>query len=130
MDLLIDLIIYAIKQLAKDRPPRVTPPGYAEIERQKAATEQRIREIREAVAQQQSRTKPAKPKRPVARAAAPAKGSLTQPPAKWTTPVPAPKVPPAVVASRTGRAPIAGLRIPLILGEILAPPVALREPEF
>jgi hypothetical protein len=129
MDLLIDLIIFVVKQMTKDRPPRISPPGFQEIERQKAATEQRIREIQQAVAQQQSRTKPAKPKRKVPRAAAPAAGSLTQPPAKWTTPAPAPKVPPVVASSRA-RAPISGLRIPLIMGEILAPPVALREQEF
>jgi len=129
MDLLIDLIIFIAKQLNKDRPPRIMPPGFQEIEQQKAATEQRIRELQAAMAQQQVRTKPAKPKRGEARAAAPAKQSVTQPPAKWTTPGLSIEVPPVVASSR-GRAPISGLRVPLILGEVLAPPVALREPEM
>src|SRR5882724_3744422 len=131
MDLLIDLIIYAVKQMTKDRPPRITPASFQEIEQQKAATEQRIREMQAAVARQQSRTKPARTNRGPARGAAAAKApavapSLTQVPDTWTKTAPTLDVP-TVVRRAPGRAPLPALRIPIILGEILAPPLALRD---
>jgi hypothetical protein len=134
MDLLIDLIIYLIKQLNKDKPRPITPQSYQAIEQQKLAVEQRIREMQAAMAQQQGRVKPVKAKRGPSRGApvaAPAKAvrTLTQTPDAYTTPPPDVKSPSAVI-SRQGRAPLGELRVPLILGEILAPPLALREPEF
>ena len=48
MDILIDLIIWLIKNTTKARSPaapRITPPNQQEIDRQKAEVEKRIREM-------------------------------------------------------------------------------------
>jgi len=137
MDLLIEIIFKIIKEATQDKPRAVTPRTFQEIEQQKAATEQRIREMQAAMAKQQARTKPAKAKRgpargaAVAATAAPAKAAptLSQTPDIWTTPAPQLKAAPLVSSSR-GRAPLRELRIPFILGEVLAPPLALRESGF
>jgi hypothetical protein len=133
MDVLIDLIIYVIRQMTKDKPSRITPAGFEAIERQKAATEQRIAEMQAAVARQQGRTKPLVKRGPARGAAVPAAvsatPSLSQTPDIWTTPAPGIKAPSVVMSSR-GRAPLKGLRIPIILGEVLGPPIALREREM
>jgi hypothetical protein len=134
MDLLIDLIIYIIKQLNKDKPRPITRQNFEAIEAQKAAVEQRIREMQASMAKQQARVKPQRARRGPSRGAPvapPAKAvrTLTQTPDAYTMPTPDIKSP-SVVTSRVGRAPLKELRIPFILGEILAPPLALREPEF
>src|SRR5579885_1177564 len=131
MDLLVDLIIYIVKQMTKDKPPSIKPPSFDEVERQKAATERRIREMQAAMAAQQARTKAVKVKRGPSRGAAvaaPAKATrtLSQTPDAWTTSIPDVKSPTAVTSAQ-GRAPIRELRIPFILGEVLSPPLALRE---
>jgi hypothetical protein len=134
MDLLIDLIIYIAKQLNKDKPRQITPQGYQAIEQQKLAVEQRIREMQAAMTQQQARVKPPRGKRRPPRGApvAPpvqAVRTLTQTPDAYTTSAPVLEAPTAVTSSQR-RAPLRELRIPFILGEVLAPPLALREPEF
>ena len=54
MDLLIEIIFRIIREATQDKPRAVTPRTFQEIERQKAATEQRIREMQTAMAKQQA----------------------------------------------------------------------------
>jgi hypothetical protein len=133
MDILIDLIIYAVKQMTKDRPPRITPASFQQIEQQKAATEQRIREMQTAIANQQGRAKPARSNRGPSRAAATVRApaparSVSQAPDTRARTAPASSVP--VVTHVHSQTPRRDFRIPLIFGEILAPPLALRDTEF
>ncbi len=130
MEILIRIIIEIVKAMTKENPSakRITPEGWEAIEQQKRATEQRIREMQAAIAQQQARAKP-KPKGGPGRGAAVARQAkavptLTQTPDAYTTPTPAPKSP--TVSSVDRRAPIRELRVPFILGEIIGPPLALR----
>jgi len=135
MNLLVELIVAAIREMSKGKPAkRITAPGWNEIEQQRLATEQRIREMQAAIAEQKARARPKK-KRGPGRGAAVAQEvkavpTLSQTPDAYTTPMPAPKSPTAVTSGSRGSAPMRGLRLPFILGEILGPPVALREPEF
>jgi hypothetical protein len=130
MDVLIDLIIYLIKQATKSRESRIAPPSQQELQRRKAAAGQQVAALRKTVATQQARTRPtARPR-----------GQFD--PASWTQPAvrPAivPPVPSRVVPAITpGPDPVqpvrrssqrlAGLKLPFLMGELLAPPVALRE---
>jgi len=133
MELLIRLIIEIVEALAKDKPKKATSQSWEAIEQQRLATEQRIREMQAAIAQQKARAKPVRKRGPSRGAAvapqAKAVPTLTQTPDAYTTPL-SQTAAPSTVASKQGRAPLRELRIPFILGEILAPPVALREPEF
>jgi len=124
MDVLIDLIIYLINQATRGR------------ERSEA---------NRVVAARQVRLKPAPPQ--VVRAKTggtalrrPARGPMTVGPVVIPKPsavASAPAAPQVVRASAVAAAPRwargtapAGWKLPLILGEILSPPLALREPEF
>ena len=131
---LLQFIIEVIAAASKEKPgKKITPAGWDQIQQQRLATEQRIREMQAAIAQQRARAKPVKKRGPGRGAAvapqAKAVPTLTQTPDAYTTPMPAAKSPAAVGTGR-GRAPLRELRVPIILGEILGPPVALREPEF
>jgi hypothetical protein len=134
MEILARIIIAIIKEMAKDKPSKkITPVGWEAVEQQKLATEQKIREMQAAIAKQQARTKPVRNRGPSRGAAvaprAKAVPTLTQTPDAYTAPISTSGAPLAVSDMR-GRAPLRELRVPFILGEILAPPVALREPEF
>ena len=130
---LIQLIAEIIAGLSKEQPKKAKPQSWEAIEQQRLATEQRIREMQAAIAQQKARAKPTRKRGPSRGAAvapqAKAVPTLTQTPDAYTTPL-SPTAAPSTVASRQGRAPLRELRVPFILGEILAPPLALREPEF
>ena len=132
MSELIQLIVEIIAAASKEQPKKAKPQSWQAIEQQRLATEQRIREMQAAIAQQKARTKPARKRGPSRGAAvapqAKAVPTRTQTPDVYTTPTPRTTAP--SVASAQGRAPLRELRVPFILGEILAPPLALREPEF
>ena len=128
MDILIDIIIYLVKQFAKTNQPQIRPPTPQELAAQQAAMKQRLEAMQKAMATQQARTKPVAKPRATAKQAAPAKASLSQPPPAWTAAPPSTASVPPVASP--AKAPLPGLKIPLILGEILAPPLALREPEM
>ena len=133
MDLLIQAIVAIIEGLTKDKPKKATSQSWEAIEQQRLATEQRIREMQAAIAQQQARAKPTRKRGPSRGAPvaprAKAVPTLTQTPDAYTTPL-SQTAAPSTVVSKQGRAPLRELRVPFILGEILAPPLALREPEF
>jgi hypothetical protein len=127
MDILVDLIIYLVRKFAESKPSQVRPPTPQELAAHQAAMKQRLEAMQKALAAQQARTQLRRKPKAVAKQAAPAKVSLSQPPAQWTTaPAPAASVPPVQTVGKPA-SPLPGLKIPLILGEILAPPVALRE---
>ena len=127
MDILIDIIVYLIKQFAGSNQPQVRPPTPQELAAHQAAMKQRLEAMQKTVAVQQARTKPKAKPSATARQAAPAKASLSQPAAAWTAPAPRPATAPPAVTAQKARAPLPGLKLPLILGEILDPPLALRE---
>jgi len=133
MEILIRIIIAIIEGLARDKPGKATPRNWQAIEQQKLATEQRIREMQAAIEQQRAKAKPTRKRGPSRGAAvapqAKAVSTLTQTPDAYTIPMPALNVPATSNPAR-GRAPLRELRVPFILGEILAPPLALREPEY
>ena len=126
MDILIDLIIYLIKQASKPRTPAVVPLSPQEKQRRKTTVAKTVQTMQRTVAVQQSRTRPAvKP---------PGTG-----PASWAQPGVRAVVQPVI---RTVVSPIAdaqlsrpkqpatripGLKLPFLLGEILGPPVAFRD---
>ena len=134
MDLLIDLIVLLIKQATKPRAPTILPPTPQESQRQKEVVARRMQAMRTTLSAQQARTRPA-PQRPGA--ARPGSAG----PASWAQPGVRAVVQPVVrtvVASITdaplARPPVAatripGMKLPFLLGEVLGPPVALREPE-
>ena len=130
MDILIDIIIYLIKQFAKPNQPQVRPPTPQELAAQQAAMKQRMEAMQHAMAAQRARTKTKPKPRATAKQAAPAKASLSQPPPAWTVPAPPLASVPPISAPRKAQAPLPGLKVPLILGELLAPPLALRELEM
>jgi hypothetical protein len=138
MDILIDLIVWIIKASASSRKPpaqRVTPANQQEIDRQKAEVERRIREMQNALAQQTGRAAPVakqarKVKRTVKQATPP---PLPAPPVvlqRWSEPQVGSATP--VVTRRDSTATLAqkSYIVPLLLGEILAPPLSLRESGF
>ena len=133
MDLIVDILVYLFKQLAKSAEPKVRPPTPQEVAAQQAAMRQRLEAMQQALAAQQARTQPKPPARRaagMAKQTAPARASLSQSPRNGTTPMPsAATLAPLESSPRKRPAPPPGLRMPLILGEILAPPLALREPE-
>ena len=158
MDILIDLIEWIIKQAVKQRQAqqsRTSPPTAQEIDRQKAEVEKRIRDMQTALALQTRRVAPAaqtqraslaqranpvqranpgqrakqlQPDRRVVRQLAP---SIAPKPAlepRWLAPLGSIGAP-AIERTPTPL-PRQGLIIPLLLGEILAPPLSLRDAEF
>ena len=130
MDLLINLIIEIIEGLTKGTPKKAKPQSGEAVEQQRLATEQRIREMQAAIAQQKARAKPTRKRGPSRGAPiAPQAKAVPQAPDAYTAPL-SQTAAPSTIASKQGRAPLRELRIPFILGEILAPPLALREPEF
>lgn len=140
MDILIDLIIWIIKAAAdrsgKAKPPPVTP---QEIERQRALAAQLQALQRQAVAR--PRAKPAAIRPAQRKSSKPINWGVPTPP-RWVAPDAAK---PAVVAQSSVSTPVSptpvrrpappapsrvALRVPLLMGEILGPPLALREDEF
>jgi hypothetical protein len=133
MDLLIDLIIYLIKQAAKaseNRAPGAAKPGMV---RPPPLTPQQVEAVQRTLAAQAARTRPA--------AAAPKARGVARGPASWSQPavraaVPPVNQPPVPLITSEPTAPrpracapraIPGLKLPFLLGEVLAPPVTLRE---
>jgi hypothetical protein len=129
MDILIDLIIYLIKQASKPRAPSIVPASPQEKQRRTTAVAKQVQTMQKTVAVQQSRTRPAV--RP------PGAG-----PASWAQPGVRAVVQPVIrsVVSPIADAPLSrpkqpatripGLKLPFLLGEILGPPVAFRDTEF
>src|SRR3954466_853569 len=114
MEVLIRLIIAIVKEMTKDQPKKIKPAGWSEIEQQRLATEQRIREMQAAIAEQRARAKPTR-KRGPSRGAAVAQQvkavpTLTQTPDAYTTPIPAAKAPAEMSSGTRGRAPLRELR--------------------
>ena len=131
MDILIDLIIFLIKQATKPRPPGMVPPRLQSPQPPTALAEQ-IRAMQKTIASQQARTRP----RGARQAAGRGPVSWSQPGVTAAVPPvsqrPVPPITRDPVAPRPRPSPktqIPGLRLPFLLGEILAPPVALREEE-
>lgn len=128
MDILIDLIIYLIKQASQSRETSV--PRQAQRPRPVAASPAQVQAMQRMLAAQQARTKPA-PQRagrgpaswaqPGVRAAVP---PVRQAPVPAITPAPA-----AIQPPRRAPAGIPGLKLPFLLGEVLSHPVSLRPEE-
>jgi hypothetical protein len=130
MDILIDLIIYLIKQASRPRQGPAAPSS----QQKSAAHAQRLAAMNEAVSIQQKRTQPRQtgkaPVRPP---------PLVRPPASWTQPgvqgvTPPVKQPPVPVIARDSIPPvrrrstrIPAMQLPFLLGEVLDPPLALRD---
>jgi hypothetical protein len=125
MDLLVDIIVQIVKALTKPQQqlPTLTPQQAAV---QQTAMQQRLAAMQKAMAAQQARVQPRKAGRPPS-GAKPVAPPPVPPPR--TRPLAATATPVAAIAPRRANAP-SGLLVPLILGEILAPPLALREPEL
>ena len=139
MELLIDIIIWIIKAAANSssqRTPRPMNPQEADRQRALAAQLQAL----------QQRAIGAAPRGTVAPGRKQAVKSINwgvPTPPRWVTSGPVAKAVPATLAkvaeapapaparqavpARPKRVP---LRVPLIMGEILGPPLALRDPEF
>jgi hypothetical protein len=132
---LIDLIILIIKQFSKPSASqqRVAPPSAQDIARQKAEVERRIREMQAALSQHKG--KAATAPLPQRRAKPTVKAQPESAPvAHISAPLSTSQVAETVVPERraTVLAPLPrqGIVIPFLLGEVLAPPLALRETEF
>ena len=132
MDLLIDLIIALIKAATKEsKPPRLPPVPFDEEQRRALSAQM------QALQQQAIATQRHGPARPIAVPSAAARKPQRRTPkppalparavATTAAPVPAPPRTAQPTRAAAARAP---LRVPLIMGEILGPPLALREPEF
>ena len=135
MDILIDLIIYLIRQFSQPNRPqqRVAPPSAQDIARQKAEVERRIREMQNALAQQTSKAAAAPlPPRLVQRAVK--KSSEPAPVAHISAPLSTQQVAETVVPERRSMVlaplPRQGLIIPILLNEVLSLPRSLQEMEF
>ena len=129
MDILIDLIIYLIKQAAKSSGGSTVRPVQAP--RPVAPPAAQVQAMQRTLAAQQARTRAA-PKRgtkgptswaqPGVRAVVP---PVKQPPVPVITPAEAVVVPP-----RPAPSGIPGLKLPFLLGEVLSQPVSLRDEEY
>lgn len=128
MDILIDLIIYLIKQAAKSggkppvRPvqasrPVVAPPAQVQAMQKTLAAQQ----ARTRAAPKQSRRGPTSWAQPDVRVAVP---PVKQPAVLAITPGKARVAPP-----RPKPSGIPGLKLPFLLGEVLSQPVSLRDEE-
>jgi hypothetical protein len=132
MDLLIDLIIMLIKQATKASENRAPGAGKRHLAQPPPLVAQRVLAMQRTLAAQAARTRPA---------AAPKARGVTRGPASWSQPAvraavppvnqpPVPLIKPEPTAPRrpapAARA-IPGLKLPFLLGEVLALPVALRE---
>jgi hypothetical protein len=130
MDILVDIIVLIIKGLSKPKQPQVPALTPQQAAAQQAAMQQRLQAMQKVMADQQARTRPKQPvRRPIAgKPAAPLRPSLVQQSVSTTAASSRPTVASAKTPSQT-RASASGMLVPLILGEILAPPLALREQE-
>jgi len=131
MDLLIDLIIAIVKAATKDaKQPTLPAIRFDEAQRQRALAAQMQALQQQAIAGQ--RRGPVRPVAAPSRAGRrPQRGTPPALPARAV----ATNAPSSPAPARAGQSPGAAaarvpLRIPLIMGEILGPPLALREPEF
>jgi len=137
MDVLIDLIIYVIRQLSKQSSPQgpSAQRTSADIERQKAEVERRIREMQSALAQQKGKAAPLPAPTPrkakrVAKKTASAEAVPTLARAVETRAVETP-----VVTAPSRSISIASTQrrkwiVPILIGEVLGPPLALRESQI
>ena len=123
MDLLIDLIIMLIKQATKPRQPTVVPTPQMERQRQ-AALAQQVQTMQRTMAAQQARTRAKPPGAPRAAAVRSAPPVVQRNLSAIGDDLPAPRRASAA-ATR-----IPGLKIPFLLGEVLAKPVALQDEEM
>jgi len=134
MELLIRLIIYLIEQAGKPK-EEIGSSKAQQLARQKALQAQRAEQVRRALEAQQARARPvaARPKAGAKQVQPRMPTAWSQPAAQWSAPVVAPvtKGVAAVVPADASKKPARpGWQIPLLMGEILGPPAALREPEF
>jgi hypothetical protein len=128
MDILIDLIVFLIKQATKPSAPRPLPPTRQQAQRQQSMLAQQIQAMQRSMAVQQrmpaaGRRKPAAP--PAGPARVPA-SFVPEPVRTVSASAPAVVVRPTVPQSSRA----AGLRVPFLLGELLSAPVAFRDWEF
>jgi len=130
MDILIDLIVYLMKQATQSREAKAPPLTPAMAARQRAALQQQIMAMQQKVGAGRTGPMPAKGRLQARRPAAPPKIPLPAlAPARAAQPVgPIPVVQRPHEATRSKMA--RSMRLPFILGEVLSAPVALREPEF
>ena len=128
---LFEIILLIVRALSKPKEPQLPSLTPQQAAAQKAAMQQRLAAMQRAMAEQQARVQP---KKNVARRPAAAKpASITRPPpvpqtTSTTSVSSAPVIATASAPRRTAGA--SGLLVPLVLGEILAPPLALRQPEL
>ena len=125
-----EIILLIVRALSKPKEPQLPSLTPQQAAAQQAAMQQRLAAMQRAMAEQQARVQPKK--KPATRPAAAKPASTTRP-----GPVPQPTSRtsvPSTTAIATASAPrrtaaASGLLVPLVLGEILAPPLALRQPE-
>ncbi|HEY2588820.1 MAG TPA: hypothetical protein VGI81_23965 [Tepidisphaeraceae bacterium] len=137
MDLLIDLIIYLIKQATKASETRAPGPSGQRPVQPPPLSARQVQAMQRTLAVQAQRTRPAA-------AAAPSRArGVARGPATWAQPAvraavppvnqpPVPRITAEPAAPRRPQPPtraIPGLKLPFLLGEVLAPPVGLREEE-
>ena len=132
MDVLIDLIIYLIKQAAAGEKRSAGPKGGRPGQPPRMTPAQQLQTMQRTLAAQAARTRPA----PTPRGAAATRGprSWAQPAVRAAVPpVNQPAVPmitPDAAAPRRPVTParaIPGLKLPFLLGEVLSQPVSMRE---
>jgi hypothetical protein len=137
MDILIDLIIYLIKQATKPpaaSAPQRLPPTPQEVQRQQATLAQQVQAMQRTIAARQSQKRPG--------AGRSGRAVQLPPPARVTTafaaaPVRAVTPPQAVQRVVYQQIPhqivrpkgLQELRSLLLMGEMLSSPVALRDPD-
>jgi hypothetical protein len=130
MDILVDIIVYLLRKFATANPPPVRPPSPQELAAHQAVMKQRLETMQKAMTAREARTQPRSGPRAVAKRAAPARASISQPSVKRASPAPPLSSVPPVQQPAKSPAYLPGWKAPLILGEILAPPLALRDPEI
>jgi hypothetical protein len=124
MDILIDNILQAVQQLGREKPGMGLTPQQAARQR---AMQERLAAMHRAAITNQARVQPkrAVPAPVAAKPAAPVRPAIAQQPLRRVAPAPAPEG--TLVATRPAAS---RFLVPLIIGEVLAPPLALREPEL
>jgi hypothetical protein len=130
MDVLIDLIVYLIKQATQSRQAKAPPLTPQAAARQRAALQQQIMAMQQGLS-----VRKATAKAPAGRAKSARPPALPKTPASSVTAVLAQPPQSTVAAARPAvdrpkTTSLGDMRFPLVLGEILSAPVALREPEF
>jgi hypothetical protein len=124
MDILIDLIIYLIKQATKSGGAKAAPLTQQQAARQRAALARQIQAMQQGQPARKGAAKSSSARSPVVRPPA------LPPAAAQGTPMS--QIQPAARVTRvtSRKAAMPSMRLPFILGEVLSAPVALRETEI